>query len=107
MLQKSFGGDERNFLGPAGLQRIDYDHIAFDSRPVLIVGTPRSVYDKLWLERRQSRHLSIIIEWPQKKYDDITFRNAIVAPYANFGRMGGDHDFAAKRLRWSRPRESC
>jgi hypothetical protein len=36
-----------------------------------------------------------------KKDDDITFRNAVVASYADFGRMGGDHDFAANRLRRS------
>jgi hypothetical protein len=33
--------------------------------------------------------------------------NAVVAPYTNFGRMVGNHDFAANRLRWSQPNQSC
>ena len=36
-----------------------------------------------------------------KNDNDITFRNAVVASHMNFGRMGGDHDFAANRLRSS------
>jgi hypothetical protein len=42
-----------------------------------------------------------------KRDDDITFGNAVVAPYTNFGRMVGNHEFAANRLRWSQPNQSC
>jgi hypothetical protein len=33
-----------------------------------------------------------------KKDDDITFRNAVVASYTDFGRTDGNHDFAANRF---------
>jgi hypothetical protein len=54
--------------------------LAFDSGPLdrlIVVATPK-------------RHCVA-----PKKDDDITFRNAVVASYTNFGRMGGNHDFAA------------
>jgi hypothetical protein len=54
--------------------------LAFDSGPLhrlIVVATPK-------------HHCAA-----PKKDDDITFRNAVVASYTNFGRMGGNHDFAA------------
>jgi hypothetical protein len=66
--------------------------LALDTRPI----------DRLIVVAAPKRHCVA-----PKRDDDITFRNAVVAPYMNFGRMGGDHDFAAKRLRWSRPNHSC
>jgi hypothetical protein len=65
--------------------------LAFDSGPLdrlIVVATPK-------------RHCVA-----PKRNDDITFGNAVVAPYTNIGRLGGDHDLAATRLKWSRPSQS-
>ena len=66
--------------------------LAFDSSPL----------DRLIVVAALKRHCVT-----PKRDDDITFRNAVVAPYTNFGRMVGNHDFAANRLRWSQPNQSC
>ena len=62
--------------------------LAFDSGPL----------DRLIVVAAPKRHCVA-----PKRDDDITFRNAVVAPYTNFGGLGGDHDFAANRLRPSQP----
>jgi len=64
-----YGKPIRNLIG-----------LAFDAGPIdrlIVVPTPK-------------RHCLA-----PKKDEDITFRNALVASYTDFGRMGGDHDFAA------------
>jgi len=66
--------------------------LAFDSGPL----------DRLIVVTTPKRHCLA-----PKKDNDITFRNTVVASYTNFGRMDGNHDFAADRLRWSRPNHSC
>jgi hypothetical protein len=76
-----YGKPTRNLIG-----------LAFDSSPL----------DRLIVVAAPKRHCVA-----PKSDDDITFRNAVVAPYTNFGRMVGNHDFAANRLRWSQPNQSC